>query len=338
MQQQQTVLILGARGRFGSAVTTAFAAAGWKVLAQRRSPGTPAAEAAGTHDAIRWLDVDVQDMAALAVQARGAGVVVHAMNPVYTDAAWRREGPGQMQAAIAISKAMGALLMFPGNVYNFGVTMPEVLREDTPQRPSNAKGHVRVALEQQLQEAARTDGLHSVVIRAGDFFGSGSGALFDRVLVPKLAKGRMGYPAGLQVATAWAYLPDLGRTFVQVAQQRVHVQGAQVLHFRGHHLTGQDWLDALAPAARAQGWLASDANLKVDTLPWPLIRALGLVIPTWASLTQMRYIWNTPHTLDNSRLQALIGQEPHTPLGQAARQALTDLRMAVDGEPTLRAA
>ena len=78
MQQQQTVLILGARGRFGSAVTTAFAAAGWRVLAQRRSPGTPAAEAADTHDAIRWLDVDVQDMAALAVQAPGAQFDVHA--------------------------------------------------------------------------------------------------------------------------------------------------------------------------------------------------------------------------------------------------------------------
>ena len=42
--------------------------------------------------------------------------------------------------------------------------------------------------------------------------------------------------------------------------------------------------------------------------------------------------------LDNSRLQALIGKEPHTPLGQAARQALVDLRMRVDVAPALRAA
>ncbi|WP_413916467.1 hypothetical protein [Candidatus Skiveiella danica] len=34
-----TVLVLGARGRLGGAVAQAFAAAGWRVLAQRRSRG-----------------------------------------------------------------------------------------------------------------------------------------------------------------------------------------------------------------------------------------------------------------------------------------------------------
>ncbi|RYF42709.1 MAG: NAD-dependent epimerase/dehydratase family protein [Comamonadaceae bacterium] len=335
--QQQTVLILGARGRFGSAAATAFAAAGWKVLAQRRSLGRPGAPAADANPAIRWLDVDVHDTAALTVQARRAAVVVHAMNPVYTDAAWRREAPAQMQAAIAISKALGALLMFPGNVYNFGATMPGVLREDTPQHPSTPKGQVRVAVEQQLRDAAQ-QGLHSVVVRAGDFFGSGTGSLFDRVLVPKLARGRMGYPAGLQVRTAWAFVPDLACTFVQLAQRRGQLQGAQVLHFRGHHLTGQDWLDALAPVAGARGWLAPGASLSVNPLPWLLIRALGLVIPTWASLVQTRYIWNTPHALDNGRLQALIGAEPHTPLALAAQQALADLGMSGGTAPALRAA
>ena len=39
----------------------------------------------------------------------------------------------------------------------------------------------------------------------------------------------------------------------------------------------------------------------------------------------MRYLWTTPHRLANDRLTALIGPEPHTPLPQAARQALEDL-------------
>ena len=34
-----TVLVLGARGRLGGAVAQAFAAAGWRVLAQRRAGG-----------------------------------------------------------------------------------------------------------------------------------------------------------------------------------------------------------------------------------------------------------------------------------------------------------
>lgn len=334
MTHQPAVLILGARGRFGRAATEAFASAGWSVLAQRRSP-TPARGAA--NPAVQWLDVDVRDTAALAFQARRACVVVHAMNPAYTNSAWRKEAPEQMQAAIAIAKSLSALLMFPGNVYNFGAEMPALLREDTPQRPNNTKGHVRVALEQQLQAAAQTHGLSSAVIRAGDFFGSGTGSLFDRVLVPKIAEGRMGYPAGLQIPTAWAYLPNLAQTFVRVAQQRALLRGAQTFHFHGYQLTGQDWLDAMTPVARAHGWLAANTQLKVDGLPWPLLRALGLVMPTMKSLVETRYVWNTPHALDGSRLQALIGAEPHTPLAQALEQSLADL-LADSTEPVPRAA
>ncbi|HYW58413.1 MAG TPA: NAD-dependent epimerase/dehydratase family protein [Polaromonas sp.] len=334
MNHPPSVLILGARGRFGRAATQAFASAGWTVLAQRRSPR---AVSGAVHPLIRWVDLDVEDTAALAAQARGVSVVIHAMNAAYTNAAWRTEAPGQMRAAIAVAKVLDALLTFPGNVYNFGATMPGVLREDTPQRPSNAKGEVRVGLEQQLEEAAQAHGLVSAVIRAGDFFGSGTGSLFDRVLVPKIAKGRMGYPAALHIPTAWAYLPDLAQTFVRVAQRREVLRGAQTFHFRGYQLTGQDWLDAITPVARARGWLAEDAQLKVDALPWPLLRVLGVVMPTMQSLVETRYVWNTPHALDNSRLQALIGTEPHTPLAQAVQQALADL-LTDTQEPALRSA
>ena len=334
MTHQPSVLILGARGRFGRAATQAFASAGWKVLAQRRSA---TAVRGAVNPAVQWLDLDVRDTAALAFQARRACVVVHAMNPAYTNSAWRKEAPEQMQAAIAIAKVLGALLMFPGNVYNFGADMPALLREDTPQRPSNAKGHVRVALEQQLRDAAQAHGLASAVIRAGDFFGSGTGSLFDRVLVPKIAEGRMGYPAGLQIPTAWAYLPDLAQAFVRVAQQRVLLQGAQTYHFHGYQLTGQDWLDAMTPIACAQGWLAANTQLRVDPLPWPLLRALGVVMPTLKSMVETRYVWNTPHALDNGRLQELIGAEPHTSLAQALQQSLADL-LADSAKPVPRSA
>jgi hypothetical protein len=39
----------------------------------------------------------------------------------------------------------------------------------------------------------------------------------------------------------------------------------------------------------------------------------------------MRYLWVTPHALDNTRLTGLIGPEPHTPLALAAQTALVDL-------------
>ena len=62
-------------------------------------------------------------------------------------------------------------------------------------------------------------------------------------------------------------------------------------------------------------------------MPWPLLRAAGLVVPTFASLAEMRYLWTTPHRLDNRKLVALIGEEPHTPLHEAVGWALADLEI-----------
>jgi nucleoside-diphosphate-sugar epimerase len=40
---------------------------------------------------------------------------------------------------------------------------------------------------------------------------------------------------------------------------------------------------------------------------------------------RMRYLWREPLRLDNTKLVALIGPEPHTPIDQALRATLEDL-------------
>ena len=51
----------------------------------------------------------------------------------------------------------------------------------------------------------------------------------------------------------------------------------------------------------------------------------GLLSPTLRSLCGMRYLWQRPHQMDNTALQAVIGTEPHTPWPDALHQALRDL-------------
>lgn len=313
---QSTVLILGARGRFGLSTARAFYDAGWRVLGQVR-PGA----AVPAEPRIEWLSTDLHDTPALASAARDATVVVHALNPAYTHKAWRAQVTPMMDAAIAIARALNATLMLPGNVYNFGNAMPAVLREDTPQVAQTVKGQIRIAMEAQLQHS----GVRGVVIRAGDFFGSGRGTWFDQVIVKDIQRGTFSYPGQRDVATAWAYLPDLARTFVAVAQKRAQLGVFEILHFKGRSMTGQQWLDALDPMARVQGWVRPEGHVRFTRLPWPLIRVGALLVPTWAALSEMRYLWDTPHTLANEKLIALIGAEPHTPLSFAVQAALSDL-------------
>ena len=311
-----TVLILGAAGRIGQVMALAFANAGWQVRAQARKalPG-----ALQGHARVQPVMCDAADVAALTAAAQGASVVVNALNPIYTD--WDRLALPLADAALAVARASGALLMLPGNVYNFGCEMPALLKPTTPEIGNTPKARIRIEMERRLAAAAG-EGVVSVVIRAGDFFGgAGRGTWFDMALLTKLAKGRFVYPGPEDVAHAWAYLPDLAQVFVRVAERCAQLRGHHRLHFAGHTLSGQAMREALE---RVVG-----QRLRPAGLPWGVIRLAAPFVPMWRELLVMRYLWQRPHALDDAALRALIGSVPHTPLPQALRSALTELDMAI---------
>jgi nucleoside-diphosphate-sugar epimerase len=154
-----TVLILGANGRLGTAAVQAFANAGWRVLAQARR--LPSMLPTGA----RALVADIRETGSIAAQAAGARAVLYAVNPVYTR--WQQDALPFARAGMDIAQALDAAFLMPGNVYNFGESMPALLAESTPQRPSTRKGRIRAAMEAELElRAAR--GLRGVLLRAGD--------------------------------------------------------------------------------------------------------------------------------------------------------------------------
>ncbi|MBB4844716.1 nucleoside-diphosphate-sugar epimerase [Paucibacter oligotrophus] len=313
---QKTVLILGAAGRLGQALGPAFAQAGWQVLAQARKPlpapllGQPLIQA---------LRCDALDSGALLQQARQAAaeipVVINALNPPYHR--WEAMLPPLAASAQATAQALGALLMLPGNVYNFGRDLPERLDLSTAERPDTSKARLRIALEARMAAAA-AQGLDSVVLRAGDFFGgTGSGSWLDLAIASKLDRGVFVYPGPLNLVHAWAYLPDLAQVFVRVAERRAQLRGHHRYHFAGHAIEGQVLLSTLE---RLHG-----RKLKPRRLPWGLMKLGGLLVPSWRAVTEMRYLWERPHRLVDTELLALIGAPSHTALAQALRDSIPAL-------------
>ena len=312
----KTALVLGASGRFGAAAAAAFAASGWQVLAQARSAGAELPEG------VQRIEASLDDPASLARIADGACVVVHALNPPYTR--WKDEALPLLRAGVEVATRLGATFMLPGNVYNYGEPMPVLLREDTPQQPTTKKGRIRCAMEAEL-EAASAAGLRSVVVRAGDFFGGGTGNWFDSAIAKRVGSGRLVYPGPLHLPHAWAYLPDLARAFVAIAEQRDRLDPFARLHFAGHTLTGAEMLAAIETAAHSLG-IGPERAFTRGGLPWWLLRAGGHVLPMWREITEMAYLWQAPHALDGSALQALIGPLPATRIDIALRAALPALQ------------
>ena len=314
-----TVLVLGATGRFGAAAVQAFAAAGWRVLAQmRRAPSAPLPSGASA------LVIGLQDPADVAAHAAGASVVVHAVNPLYAD--WEAQALPAARQGMDIALRLGARFMLPGNVYNFGEGMPALLDVGTPEQPTSTKGRIRCEIEAQMAARA-AQGLQSVVIRAGDFFGAGTGSWLDQAIVKDLPCGRLVYPGPLHLTPAWAYLPDLARAFVAVAQQPAPAAGLERLHFAGTTLTGHELLAALEDAAASLG-IAPAEGFRHAGLPWALIRLGSVFVPAWRGLAEMAYLWRVPHALDGRALAQRVGPLPAPPLAEALRRSLTDLGLA----------
>ncbi len=335
-----TVLILGATGRIGTAAAEAFDAAGWSVVAQsRRTPSAAWPRRA------RPLVADLSDIDGIAQQATGASVVLHAVNPPY--AAWDREALPALAHGLDIAEQLQARLLLPGNVYNFGESMPPRLTPDTPFRPSTRKGELRCEMEAQMQRRAEQGRVRSTVLRAGDFFGTGRGNWFDRVITKDLARGRVTYLGPLDREHAWAYLPDLARAFVAIgkhelarrdtaaaasepalsARRRSSRQAFEVFTFAGTTVTGGQLLDAIESAARELRVTGAE-QLQRRSFPWALIRASGLVVPMFRELARLQYLWTVPHALDGAALAAAIGPVPSTPLSTAVRDSLIELGLA----------
>ena len=318
----KTVLVLGANGRLGRAATLAFAAAGWRVQAQlRRAPRAPLP--AG----VQLLQGDALDVPALAAAANagpGTRLIVNALNPDYTR--WATLLPPITAATLALARATGATLMLPGNVYNFGNRLPAVLTEDTPFAATHAKAAQRIALEQALADAAVQGGVRSIVVRAGDFLGD-AGTWVDLAMAKGLARGRFTHMGPEDLPHAWAWLPDLAQVFVQVAEVALQRPAAlaphAVLHHAGLTLTGAQLQQAFEQAL--------GRPLRASRFPWGLVRLATPFSPMLRALFEMRYLWQRPHALDGSQLQALLGgpgRVPQTAPVDVARQCIALMQPA----------
>jgi nucleoside-diphosphate-sugar epimerase len=300
------ILALGAAGRFGYAAADAFRAAGWEVTslvrpgaAHRAPPGTKVIETTERPDAV--------------AAARGMDIVLHALNPRLPD--WQRFALPHAYAAIEAAETAGATLMFPGNLYNYGADMPRVLDETTPLRPTSRKGRLRVQIEERMREASER-GMRTIILRAGDFYGSGYGSWFDLTLTRELGRGIVRYPGPLDAVHEWAYLPDLATAAVRLAEERDRLDAFENFGFPGHAVTGREFSAAIAKALRR--------NFRLKQMSWWVVRALSPFVPLLRELADVAYLWSVPHRIAGDKLRAAI-DVPHTPFDIAVARALREL-------------
>jgi nucleoside-diphosphate-sugar epimerase len=313
-----TALVIGATGGIGGETAKALVRRGWRVRALTRDRDA-ARHKARWIGAVEWVVGDAMHEADMAAAAQGAAVIVHGANPPkYRN--WRGLALPMLANAIAAARSSGARLVLPGNIYNFGPDAWPVLAESSPQTPETRKGAVRVEMEN-LLAAAADDGVRGMVVRAGDYFGPNQPASWvrDVMISPGKPVTSITYPGAHDVGHAWAYLPDVAEAMVRLIEIEGELPEFDVFHFAGH------WLEDGVEMARALARVAGVPDARIRRLPWALLRLASPFSPLLREILEMRYLWQVPVRLDNAKLVARIGAEPHTPLDAALRDTLDPL-------------
>ena len=286
-----TALVLGASGGFGGQMALALQSAGWQVTRYQR----------GT------------DMAAA---AKGADLIVNGLNPPnYHN--WGKLIPEITTQVLAAGRASGATILIPGNVYPYG-TEPGPWNADTPHRPISRKGAIRATMEAEYRTAA-AQGQRTILLRGGDFLLPGSDQnVMNKITLGKLAKGRITALGDPDALHAYAYLPDMARAAVALADLGDALPAYADIPFAGHAFTITDL------ASRVSRQLGKP--VKVTRFPtW----IFTLASPVWElarELREMLYLSSLPHQLDPAPLRQWLPAFHETSLDEVITRLIAGVQ------------
>jgi nucleoside-diphosphate-sugar epimerase len=313
-RERKTALVLGATGGIGGAVAKRLAEAGWAIRALNRNV-EKARQAEPSYD---WRQGDAMSSVDVVAAAEGAQLIVHAVNPPgYRN--WGELVLPMLDSTIAAARATGATVLLPGTIYNFGPDAFPVLRETSAQNPLTSKGRIRAEMERRLK-AASDGGVPVIIVRAGDFFGPGAANNWfsQGIVQPGKPVKSVVYPGQAGTGHQWAFLPDVAETMVRLVERREELPTFAVYHMEGvWDADGAKLIDAIG---RVVG-----KRPKVWSFPWWGMPVLAPFVPLFRELREMRYLWSNPIRMDNAKLVATLGAEPHTPLDVAVRRTLESM-------------
>jgi nucleoside-diphosphate-sugar epimerase len=260
---------------------------------------------------------DLTDPATVARLAAGAEVVFTTAQPVYTE--WPQGWPLLAQSLIEGIAQSRARLVFVDNLYMYGATGGQPLREELPHAATGRKGKVRAQVATALLDAHRAGRLQVTIGRASDFFGprGTDTAVFGERFFSAAFAGKpvdvFGDPA---LPHTYTYLPDFARGLITLS--RHHEAYGRAWHTPNHQTVSTLEMIRLFEAELGQ-------TLKTRTISPLMLTLAGLFAPIVREMKEMRYEFEEAYIVDDSQFRAAFGAQT-TPLPDAVRATVAWFR------------
>jgi nucleoside-diphosphate-sugar epimerase len=259
-------------------------------------------------DTVEHRRVDAADADAVTAAAQGAAALYNAVNPAYHR--WATDWPPVAAALLTAAERTGAVLVTMSNLYGYGRPSGPM----TPQSPlaaTDVKGRVRIRMWTDALAAHEAGRVRVTEARAADFFGPQVPAAHSHLgrQMASLRAGRRAWVIGDPDAPrTWAYLPDVAATLATLGTDE--------------RALGRAWhVPSAAPRSQreALGDLAAAMSVPavpVSGVPWPVLRAVGVVVPMMREVVAVRHQFDQEYVIDARETTETFGLEP-TPWHEA---------------------
>jgi nucleoside-diphosphate-sugar epimerase len=318
-------VVVGA-GSVGTALAHRLIESGARVRLVTRSGSGP------DHPAVERIAADAADGVRLTELAEGAAAIYNCANPAYHR--WAQDWPPVAHALLTAAEHSGAVLATCSNLYGYGPTDAALgtpgMTEELPLVATGTKGRVRAQMWREALEAHRAGRVRVTEVRGSDYLGATAASTLGDLVVPRLLKGRgVWLLAEPEAPHTYTYTGDVARLLLTVATDE--------------RAWGRAWHVPSHPAVPARrvvddlADLAGVRRVRVRRIPNPVLRAMGLVVPSLGELPEVLHQHIRPWHLDSSAARETFGLEP-TPWAEILRAHLGQYRAERRAGGSVRAA
>ena len=304
MSNSELHVIFGT-GPLGKWTARALAQMGKRVRVVNRS-----GQVSGLPANVEIAKGDAYDKANVIALTQDATVIYQCMNAPYHE--WAEKFPPLQANVLAAAIANDAKLIVGDNLYMYGDTHGQPIREEMPYQAHTQKGQVRAQMAEQVMAAHQRGQARVAIGRASNFFGPDDPIYANLWFRPALAGKRVNLIGRLDQPHTFTYVPDFGQT----------------LAILGTHdeALGQIWFapsDAVVTQQQLLDIIAAEVGRPVKPLVGSplMLRMMGLFNPTIREIVEMMYEWTQPFVMDSHKFTRAFGLQA-TPIHQAVRESV----------------
>lgn len=207
-----------------------------------------------------------------------------------------------------------ATVVFPGNNYNYG-NITEPVTEITPFNPNCNLGDLRVQIENQLEGAANTGMIQSLVIRLPEIWGPNvTNRSFAPVFENTLNNKPIPWLYATDIPQQMVWNIDAGRMIVRLMETDFE-QPFETVHYSGNTVMTMDqFFETVKKEA--------GADVKTRVVGNQMIRFLSIFNPVIRKVKELEYKYRHTILLSGEKCNQLIPDFNETSLEEAVRETL----------------